>query len=625
MVDDAGLMPTLPEAATAPDSTAPAAPRSQARLASGAQIGRYTVTGVLGTGGMGVVYEATDRDLDRRVAIKLLRHELAGGGGQGRFLREAQAMARVEHPNVVAVHDVGMHDGAVFVAMELAPGKTLREWLGTPRTIAEVIAVFAAAGRGLAAAHAVGVVHRDVKPDNVIVGDDGRVRVTDFGLAQLPDLDPTQVTPAGQLAGTPAYMSPEQLVGEHVDARSDQFSFAIALYEALYAQRPFGGATIAELAFAVGKGKLRPPPSGSGVPSSLRAIVVRALSVKPGDRYATMDELLAALGRDRTRGWRAAAAVAGSLALAAATALVADGVARDRVTDDARAYFRAAGEQLDRALALRMEAFDVLGDVSSAAPDMREVTGVRAQATFGLGDEASDEAMFEKVHEAMRSADWLAFAREDGGVRIAIADATGRLVYTSAAPDQFGGSVVALPALEHALERGDTACVVRGDDPALLATGLTGGEPSPELVLVLAHTIAPDRVPRALFVQIVEARQLLADVTLGEGIALALAAPDGAITGDADPAVVRAALGSTAAELDVGDATWLVERRPLPGPDGAPIARLVMTRPLDVGLAGLFPLARVVLASLTLALLAVTAAAGLTARRRVRALAGKKK
>ncbi|MFP2912024.1 protein kinase domain-containing protein, partial [Pyxidicoccus sp. 3LFB2] len=250
--------------------SAPAAP---VPLQRGATLGRYVVLERIGAGAMGVVYAAYDPQLDRQVALKVLRPE----GRQVEELRlrlvlEAQALARLSHANVVAVFDVGAHGDCVFLAMELVDGVTLAEWLKQPRPWQEVLRVFGEAGRGLAAAHAAGLVHRDFKPANVLVGLDGRPRVTDFGMARplnreqgaaarvapdvaavstgSPTASPlaTPLTRTGVLLGTPAYMAPELLGGRRADARSDQFSFCVALHEALYGVRPFEGDSLEAMA-----------------------------------------------------------------------------------------------------------------------------------------------------------------------------------------------------------------------------------------------------------------------------------------------------------------------------------------------------------------------------------------
>ena len=206
-------------------------------LAVGTVLGRYVILETLGAGAMGIVYGAYDPDLGRKVALKVLRGA-TDEETRARLLREAQALARLSHPNVVAIHDLGTDRGRVFLAMELIEGDTLAAWLrGRPRPQA-VIDALVSAGRGLAAAHAAGLVHRDFKPANVLVGEDGRARVTDFGLAH-GDEGPA----AGHgAAGTPAYMAPEQRVGGPTDARSDQYAFCATLHEALSGQRPPAGA-----------------------------------------------------------------------------------------------------------------------------------------------------------------------------------------------------------------------------------------------------------------------------------------------------------------------------------------------------------------------------------------------
>ncbi len=317
----------------------------------GTEVGRYVVLDQLGRGGMGVVYAAYDPQLDRKVALKLL-HAQPGGGldtsdGRPRLLREAQALAKLQHSNVIAVHDVGTVAGAVFIAMEFIEGQTLGEWTeaAPSRPRRDVIAMFVAAGRGLAAAHRAGIVHRDFKPDNVMIGKDGRPRVLDFGLARAADLAgasgtsgrasldalldvlssnsfEAKLTVTGTVMGTPAYMAPEQHFGRAVDERSDQFSFCVAVYEALYGERPFAGDTLAALAFSVTSGTVREPTAASAVPNWLRKVVLRGLAVNPAQRYPSMDELLRALDRDPTRMRRGVLLGVGLLAALVGVALL---------------------------------------------------------------------------------------------------------------------------------------------------------------------------------------------------------------------------------------------------------------------------------------------------------------
>jgi tetratricopeptide (TPR) repeat protein len=299
------------------------------------QIGRFRVDERLGGGGMGVVWAAWDPELARKVAIKVLRPDLEGAAGtvgHARLLREAQAMARINHPHVIAVHEVGSLGAQVFIAMEFVEGTTLGGWLSaTKRTWREILAAFLDAGAGVAAAHAAGVVHRDFKPDNVLVGDDGRVRVVDFGLARsaaeavlADDAAPPRPEPEGALTrtgalmGTPAYMSPEQWLGRPADARSDQFSFCVALFEALYGSRPFRATTIPDLARAVTTGPIAGAAGDIRLPRWVDAALRRGLSRDPSERFPAMADLLAALRRDPARRWRRAGAVTSVAILASA-------------------------------------------------------------------------------------------------------------------------------------------------------------------------------------------------------------------------------------------------------------------------------------------------------------------
>jgi serine/threonine protein kinase/tetratricopeptide (TPR) repeat protein len=391
-------------------------------MARGAAIGRYLVLGLVGRGGMGDVYGAYDPELDRKIAVKLLRARTSAGQsaveGRTRLLREAQAIARLSHPNVVVVYDVGTFEDTVFIAMEFIEGDTARYWLNAAeRSWREVLRVFLAAGRGLAAAHDAGLVHRDFKPDNVMVGRDGKVRVMDFGLARQtvadrpaledeevtearartsrtdnatagvrafiaasamasPPLSPTPATapasaaapqavsvrpavdldatnvlppaagaassppparispPGGALAssaleanltltgamlGTPAYMAPEQFASKAGDARTDQFSFCVSLYESMYGERPFVGKSFMALMTSVVRGNVKEAPAGTRVPAWIRKVLLRGLSPSADARYPTMNELLDALEKDPSvarRRW----------AIAAGTALLGAGV-----------------------------------------------------------------------------------------------------------------------------------------------------------------------------------------------------------------------------------------------------------------------------------------------------------
>jgi tetratricopeptide (TPR) repeat protein len=361
----AGPLPTEPLTPAALDVASPSAgmgtPEDHALppLRLGDALGRYRIRDLLGTGGMGIVYAAHDPDLDREVAIKILRQRTSAGA-RAWLLREAQAMARITHRNVIAVHDVGVHDDHVYVAMQRVDGITLGAWLRqSPRSWRDVVQVFQAAGRGLAAAHAAGVVHGDFKPDNVLIDASGDVRVVDFGLARIhdaaaldqgveparPDAQATAQPPRpdapestsvavsalssrGRLMGTPRYMAPEQLRAAAAGPAADQFSFCVALYEALYDQRPFAGDDLATLMREVTDGRIRPPPAQNPVPASLRAIVWRGLAVDPAARHPSMDALLAAVDRcvrPRRRRWLAAGAAVAAAGLAALVLMLARG------------------------------------------------------------------------------------------------------------------------------------------------------------------------------------------------------------------------------------------------------------------------------------------------------------
>jgi hypothetical protein len=275
----------------------------------------YEITREIGVGGMGVVYLAHDLKLHRDVAIKL-HGAMAGEPGGERLLREASSLAQLVHPNVVTVHGVGTWAGHPYVAMEYVAGGTARAWLAQEkRTAREIIELFVAAGRGLAAAHARGLVHLDFKPDNVLVGDDGRVRVADFGLAraftQTGDGDDT---PAGAVRGTPGYIAPEQRVGALVGPPADQFAFAVALWEALAGERPFASTTERDVTAEAGKLRRSPP----GTPRHVGAALGRALSADPAARFPSMDALLTALTRPPRRRVYAAAGALAVVALAVA-------------------------------------------------------------------------------------------------------------------------------------------------------------------------------------------------------------------------------------------------------------------------------------------------------------------
>jgi serine/threonine protein kinase len=346
---------------------------SEGSLARGTKVGRYVIRSLVGRGAMGEVYRAHDPELGRKVAIKLMRARPADGGdaaeARARLAREARAMARLSHPNVIVVHDVGTFEDGVFIAMDLVDGVTVTFWLlAQTRTWQEVLRIFLEAGRGLAAAHDKDIVHHDFKPDNVMVGHDGQVRVMDFGLArELRGADHCETSDArggsvvttvpmvaarkmrhttrrvrtlssqggaaappvrgpgsgdSGAAGTPAYMSPEQFLGSRTDSRSDQFSFCVALFEGLYGLRPFAGKDLVQLRSNVFAGEVMPEPRRSHVPRAIRRVLLRGMSPHPGHRFPSMRALLQALQEAATprpqRRWGLALAVACAVSMLSA-------------------------------------------------------------------------------------------------------------------------------------------------------------------------------------------------------------------------------------------------------------------------------------------------------------------
>ncbi|HET7501203.1 MAG TPA: protein kinase [Kofleriaceae bacterium] len=323
---------------------------STARLepaeAVGSTLGRYRLERELGQGGMGVVHAAFDPDLQRRIALKVLRLAASSAEAKDRLLREARAMARLAHPNVVTVHEVGTANGRDYVAMELIQGDTLADWLRSEkRRSVDIVAAFLAAGRGLAAAHAAGIVHRDFKPHNVLRSRNGRIVVTDFGLAReaqadlpphidpplsmasriaaLPEATPVSlagITATGSMLGTPAYMAPEQWSCGAVTPATDQFAFCVALWEALAGERPYRGPTLDELR---AQARLGPVAlDASKIPRRLRAVLRRGLDPDPAQRWPDMDALLEQIVRVERRPGIALALGGGAL-IAASVLLLA--------------------------------------------------------------------------------------------------------------------------------------------------------------------------------------------------------------------------------------------------------------------------------------------------------------
>jgi eukaryotic-like serine/threonine-protein kinase len=383
-------------------------PRELPPLDTGARLGRYLIIERVGSGAMGVVYGAYDPELDRKIALKLLKGSEVGreDAGRARLLREAKAMARLAHPNVIAVHDVGIFDGQVFLAMEFLGGGTLKSWLGArPRHWREVRDAFVSAARGLAAAHAAGLVHRDFKPENVLLDRDGRPRVVDFGLAREAAAGAQEGTDAvgfaataessgnhletltrtGTIMGTPAYMAPEQIVGDATDERTDQFSFCVALYEALYGERPFHGESLLQLLHNVSEGDLEPVPENRAVPAWIRRAVLRGLKADPAQRWPSMAPLIAALEDDPAARHRRRLLAGAAFALVLASAVVVAQGARHR----RQAAEREIGRHLhDAALAAQSG--------RAKAADVRELRR-RSFEAFDAVDRARGEELWHRA------------------------------------------------------------------------------------------------------------------------------------------------------------------------------------------------------------------------------------
>jgi tetratricopeptide (TPR) repeat protein len=329
-----------------------------------------------------VVFLAQDPDLARPVAIKLLR--IQGEHGRTRLRREAQAVAKIQHPNVIAVHEVGTHEDRVYLVMEYVDGGTLRDWVqAETRSWEEVLEVYRQAARGLMAAHRAGLVHRDFKPDNVLIGRDGRVRVTDFGIVGVSGApEPTRedieaavddvaarLTRTGAILGTPAYMPPEQYDAESADARSDQFAFCVSLYEALFGERPHEGDTVGSLLQSMQSGEVRALRE-TDVPPRIVDAIMKGLRPAPGERHASMAEMLAAITPEtKAARWPWLVAAAGVVGVGAVTYALGGGgqTTTQPVFDcgDARAEFAASWND-ERRGALEA-AFAAHGKATSAA------------------------------------------------------------------------------------------------------------------------------------------------------------------------------------------------------------------------------------------------------------------
>ena len=384
------------------------------------RLGRYRLGARLGAGAMGVVWSAYDPQLDRFVAIKVVHPELARAPeASARLLREARAMAKLRHPAVVMVHDADEVDGVLFIAMELIDGTTLTAHLIAPdRSWRRLLTMICEAGTGLAAAHAAGLLHRDFKPDNVLVSTAGRVCVADFGLATFSGAHPIRasrreargevdLTATGALLGTPAYMSPEQLRGEEADPRSDQFSFCVTAWEAVYGARPFAlehaspGALVAHVdTIAAGP----PSPVRSGVPRSVERVLRRGLATRPEDRWLDMPTLLAALARATYRSPRARLATGLAIAIGLVVAAIAAfALTRGRPAADGAGATRLFELPMQAAVALSPDGTRVV--VGDNGIEVRELDGPRHWNLATSRRVTSVQVIGDTVLYAMRDPD----------------------------------------------------------------------------------------------------------------------------------------------------------------------------------------------------------------------------
>lgn len=429
-------------------------------LHRGDEVGRFVVLERVGEGAMGVVYSAFDPQLDRRVALKLLTTD----GPRERLLREARSMARLSHPNVVTVFEVGELGGDVFVAMELVEGTTLRDGAN------DVLATFRAAGRGLAAAHAEGLVHRDFKPDNVLIDAEGRPKVTDFGLARAEPSSGAHVegdvsiTRTGALLGTPAYMAPEQLRGEVADARSDQFAFCVSLWEALHGERPFEGDSIESLAASIERGPRKPRRR---VPRRVHAALLKGLRANPAERHADVETLLVALDPPRSRRMMAltAAAIVGLVGVG----FVASPIARPCVASESAlvdAWNESIADRIRAAFALSAPSFgpaiaeSAIVEIDAWADAWTGQRVAACEATH-VRHEQSETLMDRRMACLDRGRDALdalttAFGAADASLVVGALDAVETLPELSACADieRLGRTLVPAPEMASAVREG---------------------------------------------------------------------------------------------------------------------------------------------------------------------------
>ncbi|MGE0398803.1 MAG: serine/threonine-protein kinase [Kofleriaceae bacterium] len=402
---------------TATDATLPVDPTTMGAAPIARSIGRFVVIEVLGQGAMGLVLAAYDPDLDRKVAVKLLHpgaYDAGSREGRERMLREARALAKLSHPNVIAIHEVGTADDRIFLAMEFAPGGTLRSWLAAEkRSWRDVLARLVEAGRGLAAAHDAGLVHRDFKPTNVLLAVNGVARVADFGLvgghaSEGPpsDAERIELTHTGALLGTPAYMAPEQFDGEQIGAAADQFAFCVSAWECLHGTRPFEGSTVGAISENVHANRVIDPPAQTDVPAWIRDVLRRGMAPLPRDRWPSMAVLLEELDRDpiaaRRRRIRLGLGGVGVAGVVAAVAIVASRASSTGPTCEHMERALAGVWDETRAAAIRdafaktgvRDAADTAARVTKAISDYTatwiDARAAACEATHVRGDQSAE-------------------------------------------------------------------------------------------------------------------------------------------------------------------------------------------------------------------------------------------
>ena len=367
-------------------------PSAALPLGPGTLVGQYEIETEIGAGGMGTVYRAVDTKLRRPVAIKFLSDEVADAAARRRFQREAQMASSLNHPHILTVYDVGEFDGRQYLVTEFVDGGTLKNWARRqPRNWEDVGQLLTGVADGLATAHQAGILHRDIKPDNILVTESGYAKLADFGLAKLEDVQPLSATRTlteeqtgrGMIVGTIAYMSPEQASGKTLDGRSDMFSFGVVLYEMLAGQRPFRGATNLELLQRVIDSK--PAPLSDDLPEPLRALVTKALEKDPADRYPSMRDLVAALRTAQRPSGQAAAAPRKHRGKWLAASVVAAVVIAAAIAG--LWFFSRRGSSTARLEYIPLTNFTDSAGVPTLSPDGRMVAFIRGASTFtGPGD-----------------------------------------------------------------------------------------------------------------------------------------------------------------------------------------------------------------------------------------------